>query len=259
MRRANTDPLEKSQAGARIKQLRTKAGLHQWQLAELIGSTQPSVHMYERGVLPKPKRLLQIARIGGTTVEWVMTGRHWENGSSEMTRIPEGVCEIAFELRDYIEQEREAFRMALEILSGAAEAIRKAQKEGVEELSIREIGQRLRDFARETRRATGTAVEIYDAACRARLRTGVDDTPPPDGRPDGKTGKYHSQEGQGPGEGPIRARSLEPVLGPLYRLDSSLLAIEEILKNRKLRREFEVVLTRLANKLESRRRRGGRR
>src|SRR5262249_16746037 len=74
------DVIDKKEIGARIKRLRKEAGLRQWQPAEMIGATQPAIHMYERGVLPEPKRLLELARIGHTTVEWILTGRQWERG-----------------------------------------------------------------------------------------------------------------------------------------------------------------------------------
>lgn len=53
-------------------------------------------------------------------------------------------------------------------------------------------------------------------------------------------------------------RGLEAVHGTIYRLDISAIVILEILKDGKLRRELEEALTRLAEKVEVRGRRGGR-
>src|SRR5215813_13514873 len=86
-RESNVQPLDKAVIGERIKSLRKSKGLRQWQMAELLGATQPAVHKYENGILPEVKRLLELARIGQTSIEWILTGRHWENGSVDMERL----------------------------------------------------------------------------------------------------------------------------------------------------------------------------
>jgi len=160
MKRAPVNDAEKKEIGARIKRLRKEAGLRQWQLAELIGATQPAIHMYERGVLPEPKRLLELARIGSTTVEWILTGKHWENGSVDMPRVPREIYDLAFRFRDYSEEDREALGGALEVINNAVDSIQKAEKEEFDKLSVEEIAQRLKDFSRETRRARTQARAI---------------------------------------------------------------------------------------------------
>src|SRR5213594_1040015 len=77
------EPLDKIGMGNRIKQIRKRAGLRQWQLAARLGTTQSAVHKYEHGVIPEPRRLVELSRLGTTTIEWILTGQHWENGSSE--------------------------------------------------------------------------------------------------------------------------------------------------------------------------------
>jgi len=89
------DPLDKKEIGKRIKRLRKEKDLKQWQMADILGATQPAIHKYENGILPEVKRLLELARIGNTTIEWILTGRHWENGSETRERISREVCSLA--------------------------------------------------------------------------------------------------------------------------------------------------------------------
>ena len=54
--------LDKASMGNRIRQIRTQAGLRQWELAKFLGTTQSAVHKYEHGVVPEPRRLVELAR-----------------------------------------------------------------------------------------------------------------------------------------------------------------------------------------------------
>lgn len=258
MKRTPIDDNEKREIGARIKRLRKEAGLRQWQLAELIGATQPAIHMYERGVLPEPKRLLELARIGNTTVEWILTGKHWENGSQEMPRVPREIYELAFRFRDYSEEDREALGSGLEVINNAVDSIQKAEKEEFDKLTIEEIAQRLKDFSRETRRALSVALEIHYAVYKALLEQGVDRMK--------TTGLYDAgkeivdeaaekgEKGKGRKSVYMRSNSLEAIRGHIYKLDSSLLVINDILRDKELRKELEESLNRLSARLESRQR-----
>lgn len=253
MKRSPSDESEKQEIGARIKRLRKEAGLRQWQLADLIGATQPAIHMYERGVLPEPKRLLEIARIGNTTVEWILTGRHWENGSAEMERVPREIYELAFKFREYSEEDREALGSALEVINSAVDAIQKAEKDELDRLSAEEIASRIKDFSRETRRALSTSLEIHYAVYRAMLGQGVDRM---------KTSAIYnrglppSEETAGKGRARrttyMRNSSIEPVRGHIYKLDSSMLVLNDILRDKNLRKEFEESLNKLAAKIGGR-------
>src|SRR2546425_12113842 len=93
------ETLDKIGMGERIKQIRKKAGLRQWQLAGVLGTTQSAVHKYEHGVIPEPRRLIELSRIGNTTVEWILTGHHWENGSDRQDRPPAQVFRLAERLQ----------------------------------------------------------------------------------------------------------------------------------------------------------------
>jgi transcriptional regulator with XRE-family HTH domain len=255
MKRTPIDDNEKRDIGARIKRLRKEAGLRQWQLAELIGATQPAIHMYERGVLPEPKRLLELARIGSTTVEWILTGRHWENGSPDMSRVPREIYDLAFRFRDYSEEDREALGSALEVINTAVDGIQKAEKEAFDKLSVEEIAQRIKDFSRETRRALSVALEIHYAVYKALLEQGVDKMKTATLYDQGKEIVDEAAEKGEKGKGRrmfMRSNSLEPLRGNIFKLDSSLLVINDILRDKELRKEFEETLNKLQGKIEGR-------
>lgn len=249
MKRSQVNDSEKKEIGARIKRLRKEAGLRQWQLAEMIGATQPAIHMYERGVLPEPKRLLEIARIGNTTVEWILTGKHWENGSPEMQRVSRDIYELAFKFRGYSEEDREALGSALDVINKSVSSIQKTEREGLENLSVEEIAQRIKDFSRETRRALSTALEIHYAVYSALLDQGVSRMKASSAHSQAREMVDEASDKRGKSAVYARANSLEAVRGHIYRLDPSLLVINDILRNKELRKEFEATLSKLTSKL----------
>ena len=262
MKRAPVNDAEKKEIGARIKRLRKEAGLRQWQLAELIGATQPAIHMYERGVLPEPKRLLELARIGSTTVEWILTGKHWENGSVDMPRVPREIYDLAFRFRDYSEEDREALGGALEVINNAVDSIQKAEKEEFDKLSVEEIAQRIKDFSRETRRALSVALEIHYSLYKSLMEQGVDRMKTSGFYDQGKEmveeGAEKAEKGRGKKAVYVRTTSLEALRGHIFRLDSSLLVLNDILRDKELRKEFEETLTKISSKLDARQKKASR-
>ena len=118
------DQLDKIAIGRRIRQIRVDAGLRQWELAGILGTTQSAVHKYEHGVVPEPRRLIGLARVGGTTIEWILTGVHWENGSAEQRRLPPDLLETALRLREVVAEGDGAVDEAVRILREAAVALR---------------------------------------------------------------------------------------------------------------------------------------
>ena len=66
----------------------------------MLGTTQSAVHKYEHGVVPEPRRLVELARIGGTSVEWVLTGSHWENGARSQERLSPELLQTAQLLKE---------------------------------------------------------------------------------------------------------------------------------------------------------------
>ena len=121
--------LDKGAMGKRIRQIRLGASLRQWELAKLLGTTQSAVHKYEHGVVPEPRRLVELARIGGTSVEWVLTGRHWENGSEEQARIAPDLLDTACMLREISEEGRSTVDDALRIVREAVAALESGEFE----------------------------------------------------------------------------------------------------------------------------------
>jgi len=109
--------------GRRIRQIRLAAGLKQWELARRLGTTQSAVHKYERGVVPEPRRLVEMARIGQTTIEWVLTGQHWEHGSDTRERLPGIVLDLARRVHELGDRERAAVEEALRVVRLAIGAI----------------------------------------------------------------------------------------------------------------------------------------
>ena len=115
--------LDKTSMGKRIRQIRTQAGLRQWELAKRLGTTQSAVHKYEHGVVPEPRRLVELARVGKTSIEWILTGNHWENGSPEQERLPPALLDTAAILREILDDDRPLVDEALRIVREAVRAI----------------------------------------------------------------------------------------------------------------------------------------
>ncbi len=238
--------------GERIRRVRLSVGLRQWQLADLVGTSQPSICMYERGVLPDPLRLLRIARIGKTTVEWLLTGRHWEGGSEEMEIASEDLYELAALFHGVSEADRSRLIAAGQRLRLAVASIEAEGGAPIEAASMETIVRALRLLPPADRRSICGALAAGVGVSRALLARGLrsmeasslafaahgsnpgDDSPPPPAR--------------------IRAGTLDRVSGNLFRLDPGLLLLGEILRDRGLREEFERSVSGMARKLESRRR-----
>jgi transcriptional regulator with XRE-family HTH domain len=157
------EPLDKAVIGNRIKSLRKTKGLRQWQMAEKLGATQPAIHKYENGILPEVKRLLELARIGSTSIEWILTGRHWENGSTQMERLKAEVYELAYQFNALTPEERKILADGLEVINGAIAALRQRTGQEPRELSDIELARELKAFEKNGRVALVAALALYDA------------------------------------------------------------------------------------------------
>ncbi len=158
--------LDKAAVGQRIRQIRLSAGFRQWELAKLLGTTQSAIHKYEHGVIPEPKRLIELARIGGTSIEWVLTGSHWENGSTERRRLTPDLLNTAELLREV--EDRSAVDQALSIVRDAVLALENGggrQREGLEERVAA-----LREHSGETLRLLESASRIQAAVLHRVVR-----------------------------------------------------------------------------------------
>ncbi len=72
---------------ARIDRLREEKGMTQLQLARALNISQPAVSKYLADRLPPADVLWKLAKLGDTTIEWLLTGRH--------THIGDGTAEPA--------------------------------------------------------------------------------------------------------------------------------------------------------------------
>ncbi len=117
------ETLNKIEMGKRIKQIRKKANLRQWQLASILGTTQSAVHKYEHGVIPEPRRLIKLAHLGNTTIEWILTGQHWDNGADCQERLPAEIYRLAERLQGLGPERRKTLDEALRIVTETADAL----------------------------------------------------------------------------------------------------------------------------------------
>lgn len=121
--RLGMETLNKVDMGKRIKEIRKKAGLRQWQLASVLGTTQSAVHKYEHGVIPEPRRLIKLAHLGNTTIEWILTGRHWDNGSTQQERLPAEIYRLSERLQSLGPERRKTLDDALRIITETVEVL----------------------------------------------------------------------------------------------------------------------------------------
>jgi transcriptional regulator with XRE-family HTH domain len=164
--------LDKAAMGRRIRQIRSQAGLRQWELARLLGTTQSAVHKYEHGVVPEPRRLMELARIGGTSIEWILSGRHWENGSEERERPTPDLLRTAALLREIEPDMRPSVEEALMILREAVSAL--TSPEAGDRLPDPAIVADLKHHAEATTRVLEAAWEIQNAVLRRVSRAVVE-------------------------------------------------------------------------------------
>lgn len=161
--------LDKAAMGQRIRQIRSRAGLRQWELARLLGTTQSAVHKYEHGVVPEPRRLVELARIGGTSIEWILTGRHWENGSEDQRRLTPDLLQMACSLRELGQGHRESVDEALRIFREAVQALNLAPA-GDAPKDVETLGLALRDYSRDTLRLLECAWRVQKAVLQRVLQ-----------------------------------------------------------------------------------------
>jgi transcriptional regulator with XRE-family HTH domain len=157
--------LDKAAMGKRIRQIRLGAGMRQWELARLLGTTQSAVHKYEHGVVPEPRRLVELAKIGGTSIEWVLTGEHWENGSEDQERLSPEILQTACTLREISDEERATVDEALGIIR---EAVRSLDDERIETVPgyIAALSGTFRDHADDTLKLLESAWRIQHSVLK---------------------------------------------------------------------------------------------
>jgi len=127
--------IDKEAMGRRIRQIRSTAGLRQWELARMLGTTQSAIHKYEHGVVPEPRRLVELSRIGETSVEWVLTGEHWESGSDHQQRLSPEVLDLANRLAQLNDQQRSRVDESITIVRDAIDALEDKENDALTQLS----------------------------------------------------------------------------------------------------------------------------
>jgi len=80
--------------GGRLEQIRTTLDLTQTEMGEKLGKGKGSISKYENGDASPPlATLLKYAEIGGTTLDWIFTGKkHSDSDTTETTR-PVIICD----------------------------------------------------------------------------------------------------------------------------------------------------------------------
>jgi len=157
--------IDKRAMGARIREIRSARGLRQWELARFLGTTQSAVHKYEHGVVPEPRRLMELARVGNTTIEWILTGHHAEGGEVRRERLPEEVLRTAALLREVASSDTPRLAEALSILREAARALRSAD-DGSTRVDPAVAEAAVRDGAGDTLRIVEAAWRIQRAVIK---------------------------------------------------------------------------------------------
>ncbi len=155
--------LNKTEMGQRIRQIRLGAKLRQWELAKLLGTTQSAVHKYEHGVVPESRRLVELARVGGTSIEWILTGQHWENGSDGQERVSAELLTTACILHEISTEGRATVHEALRVVREAVQALE--QGDGPSLPDARGVDA-LRDHATDTLNVLESAWRIQRAVLR---------------------------------------------------------------------------------------------
>ena len=162
------ESLNKMDMGRRIKEIRKKARLRQWQLAEILGTTQSAVHKYEHGVIPEPRRLVKLARLGNTTIEWILTGQHWENGSEGQERLQPDTYKLAERLQALGPEQRRTLDDALRIVTEALEVMR-AVPGNHRPLDPSEIAAHLATISEKQKGILAAALRIHRAVLESVL------------------------------------------------------------------------------------------
>jgi transcriptional regulator with XRE-family HTH domain len=167
--------------GQRIRQVRQAAGLRQWELAERVGTTQSAVHKYENGAVPEAARLLEIARIGHTTVDWLLTGSHGEPDDAGRALPSDRARRLAGALQRLSGPDRERLEEAVGLLEAACGAL-----VGKDSGSLSLENDDLRDTSRLLRTAREIQTDVFRRLLvdsLARLASGEEDPEDPDRAP----------------------------------------------------------------------------
>jgi transcriptional regulator with XRE-family HTH domain len=159
--------IDRPSVGRRIREIRRQSGLRQWELARLLGTTQSAIHKYEHGIVPEPRRLMELARVGQTSIEWILTGRHGERGPEGRELPPIEVLETASVLARLEGPERPYVEEALRVLREAAAALHLGSDSPVDPRVVR---AELAEHGSDTLRVLESAWRVQRAVLRRIVR-----------------------------------------------------------------------------------------
>ena len=159
--------IDRPSVGRRIREIRRLSKLRQWELARLLGTTQSAIHKYEHGIVPEPRRLMELARVGRTSIEWILTGRHGDGGPEGRELPPVEILETASALARLDGPERPYLDEALRLLRDAASALRAGSDSPVDPGVMR---AELADHGSDTLRVLESAWRVQRAVLRRLAR-----------------------------------------------------------------------------------------
>ena len=93
-----------AEIAGRIREIMQRRGLSQKELAAYLKVSQPAVSLYLQGRTPPAEVLYRLARLGNTTMEWLLTGTPAHPSSTTVQEPPAvyGEREILLELWEKI-------------------------------------------------------------------------------------------------------------------------------------------------------------
>lgn len=107
----------------RIALARIAKGLNQSDLASAIGVTPQAVQKWETGGSPKRTRLLKVAQVLGTTIEYLMTGHTVAGGAESTDTESQGIEKRDLDFINRIKNLPIECRKSLEILLSEQERL----------------------------------------------------------------------------------------------------------------------------------------
>jgi len=136
-----------------------------------------------------------LAKVGNTSIEWILTRRHWENGSEDQQRLSPDFLETARLLREVLDDQRAGVDEALRIVREAVQVLSgDILSDSPAPVDRAAMAESLAGHSRATLRLLENAWKIQRAVLRRVLedaddrlrRSPVLPTDAP-GRPDGPT------------------------------------------------------------------------
>jgi len=71
----------------RVDFIRQQSNLNQEQLALKLNISQPAVSKYLKKRIPPADILFKLAQLGGTTIEWILTGKNRFSSSPDLAKV----------------------------------------------------------------------------------------------------------------------------------------------------------------------------